>query len=544
MEGDAMLVRTLSILAALAVALIAVPAVGPTPPPIVGDVQTATSDTRARDARIDAYFARATAELRAAAGVALGSAAMAAPPPPPATRVRVSITALTAAQLTSLRHGFAQMRAWNTAPHGSANYKRSLVYWANMHAYIGGACSPASGINNQGMSGLSTQNATTPDEMATWCTCEHGTNEFLTWHRMYLYYFEQVLRAASGDKTLTLPFWDYESDGHVPAAYRAIKYIERGFPRPNPLYVGNRQAQLNNGTAALDPSVTSTSTAMSNTGYLGFDSALEQTPHGAVHCATGVAGCPTGYMGYVPSAGNDPIFYSHHANIDRLYECWLRVNQAARLPSGSIVTRQFSFIDGAGNLVTRTVSDMLTTQQLGYSYAAGGGCPRFRIPIKWLLTERPIHIFELAGPVRLLPGVTRAPIRITPDMRKAMATVIPERGEPPRAQLVLDGLAYDAPPGVLYKVYVEGAGKRELVGVINFFNATAPHHAMPGMEPAKPEPPRFDVTDAMRALGETADVRIALEPSTGLAGVSADVAAKQVNPKANVRIAAVRMELR
>lgn len=536
-----MFARTRLVLAAMLVAVFATSAAArPTP----DNAEVSTPATRARDARIDAFFARATVELRAAAADALGAAVVLAPPPPPPVMQRPSITSLTAAQLAHLRAGFARMRAWSSQPHGSANYKRSLVYWANMHAYIGGACSSASGINNQGMSGLSLQNATTPDELATWCTCEHGTSQFLTWHRMYLYYFEQVLRAASGDATLMLPFWDYETDGHVPASYRAVRYRVGRLLRGNPLYEKNRQPQLNAGTAALDPAVTSPSNAMSKTSYGPFNGAIEGTPHGAVHCATGVAGCPTGYMGYVPSAGNDPIFYSHHANIDRLYECWLRVNPGARLPSGAILNAQFSFIDGAGNLVTRTVSDMLTTQQLGYSYAGGGGCPlRIHFPIKWLLEEKPIHIYELAGPVRLVPGITRVPIRITPDARKAMLTVIPERGQPPRQQLVLDGLAFDEPPGVLYKVYLEGAGgKRELVGVLNFFNATAPKHNMPGMD-MKAEPPSFDVTDALKALGTADDMKLALEPSTGLTGVSPELAARQANPKANLRIGAVRMEL-
>src|SRR3954469_23521923 len=94
--------------------------------------------------------------------------------------LRPSITALTAPQLASLRKGYAQMIAWNSAPHGSANYKRSLAYWANMHAYFGNGCAGAGGLSAAGMSGLSAQNPTTPDENTTWCTCEHGTSEFLT----------------------------------------------------------------------------------------------------------------------------------------------------------------------------------------------------------------------------------------------------------------------------------------------------------------------------------------------------------------------------
>ena len=221
--------------------------------------------TFARDARIDAQFAVATARLRDFAAEALGPGALAPPPPLQALRVRKSITALSAAEVASLRKGIAQMRAWNSAPHGSANYKRSLVYWANMHSFIGvnNQCSPSAGLNNPGMAGLTLQQASTPDELATWCKCQHGTSQFLTWHRMYVYYFEQVLRAASGDPNLTLPYWDYETNGQIPAVYRNPTYVNANNQTvANPLYVANRQAQLAAG-GSLSASTVSTSNAMS-----------------------------------------------------------------------------------------------------------------------------------------------------------------------------------------------------------------------------------------------------------------------------------------
>jgi Polyphenol oxidase middle domain/Common central domain of tyrosinase len=75
-------------------------------------------------------------------------------------------------------------------------------------------------------------------------------------------------------------------------------------------------------------------------------------------------------------AALDPVFYAHHTNIDRLYECWLKVNEPARLPTdpGHLNT-QFSFIDADGSTATRRVSDMLRLSRLGYAYAVGGGCP-------------------------------------------------------------------------------------------------------------------------------------------------------------------------
>src|SRR5947209_4941715 len=55
-----------------------------------------------------------------------------------------------------------------------------------------------------------------------WSTCEHGYY-FLSWHRMYLYFFERIVRAASGDPSFALPYWDYgpAANKTIPAPFRA-----------------------------------------------------------------------------------------------------------------------------------------------------------------------------------------------------------------------------------------------------------------------------------------------------------------------------------
>jgi hypothetical protein len=403
------------------------------------------------------------------------------------------------------------------------------------------------------MSGISAQTKSTPDEIATWCTCQHspqnGNNlNFLTWHRMYLYYFEKVLQAAAGKPGLRLPYWDYETDGHMPPAYRDPTYIKNGVTVPNPLYIANRKSQLNAGTGALTAAVVSTSGAMPATSYAPFNQALEQTPHGAVHCATGVASCPSGYMGYVPTAGNDPIFYSHHANIDRLYECWLKVNPAQRLPTGATLNATFNFIDGAGNLVNRKAGDMLTTQQLGYGYTNGGGCPiaigPIRPPILWQAV--PWKVFPLAGPTRLGRGTTVVPLRLpAAELRTQFFSAAPRSATPARqATLVIDEFTADEAPGAMYEVILEGAnGKRVSVGVINSFNETAPQHEDMSANVVRATGRRFEATAALQALGAgAADARLVLQPTSGVTGVALDPGT--VNVRATARFSAARLELR
>lgn len=462
---------------------------------------------------------------------------------------RPSVLSLTPAQLASLRRGVAQMKAWNTAPRGSPNFRRSWIYWANMHSYFGTGCAPVSGLSAPGMGGLTAQAKTNADEIATWCTCQHGTIQFLTWHRMYLYYFEQVLQAAAGDVNLRLPFWDYESHPQIPPAYRDQTYVTTGGQTvANPLYIPNRQAALNTG-ASLSPAVVSTANAMAQTSYSPFNGTLEQTPHGAVHCAVGVANCPTGYMGAVPAAGNDPIFYAHHTNIDRLYQCWLQVSPSTRLPTNAAqLNTTFSFIDGGGALVQRKVADMLTVAQLGYHYAAGGGCPATSKAALTAIVEQeaPVRSIPLVGPTSLQRGTTVIPLSIAPQTRSLMLSAVPEHGgAAPRSRLVIDGVSYDEAPQVLYEVYLQdGAGKRVSLGVINFFNQSAPHMEHDGMAMAAPASEiTFDVTAALATVGKGA-AALVLEPTTGVSGGTVALATEQVSPRANVRIGAVRIEQR
>lgn len=74
--------------------------------------------------------------------------------------------------------------------------------------------------------------------------CQHASWYFLPWHRMYLYWFEEILRShMSPDVTATwaLPYWNYTD---VPAR-RALPpaFRQRSLPNggANPLFISQRQ---------------------------------------------------------------------------------------------------------------------------------------------------------------------------------------------------------------------------------------------------------------------------------------------------------------
>ncbi len=468
---------------------------------------------------------------------------------------RESITDLTPSQVMSLRRGIAKMMSRNSAPTDSADFRRSWLYWANMHLHFGDDC--AGPIMGNGMDGVQTFTATSPDQTATWCKCEHGTINFLTWHRMYLWYFERVLQDAAGDPSLRIPYWDYEASGQLPAAYRDATYVDdNGATVPNPLRVQARQPGLNDGSSSLSSDVTSTDAAMADPDFASFSGDLENTPHGAVHCAIVTSGCPNGLMGSVPVAALDPIFYAHHVNIDRLYDCWLEVNESTRLPNDpNQLNTTFTFVDSDGSTPTRRVGDMLTTAQLSYSYGSGGGCPAPAQPqvagATAALVQAAVNLpqgqaLAVAGPTRISGAATTVPLALQPAAREGLAARPDAAAPGGRTYLTIEGMQYDKPPGGLYTVFLQADGRRQQVGVINFFNllpsGTGGHAAHMGHGTTSANF-RFDVTKAVRELGLSADAQPSLvfEPTNGLAGASAEAIAPQMNAEANLRFDSARL---
>jgi len=132
----------------------------------------------------------------------------------------------------------------------------------------------------------------------------------------------------------------------------------------------------------------------------------------------------------------------------------------------------------------------------------------------------------LAGPTALETGRTVVPVRMDRSLAGAA-----------RPRLVIEGLRFDAPPGVLYEVYLQNrAGRRALLGVVNFFNQGAAYGG--SQVGAAASVHSFDATEALRGLGGRATALV-FEPTTGVAGSKA-----AANPSANVRFTAASIQLR
>ncbi len=495
--------------------------------------------------------------------------------PVPATQVRMSWQDFIsgpdgAKRLASLQKAITKMKSLDSSPKTSADYRRSWEYWANIHGYYGSS-SPDGTVEEQiqylkdnGMgsyvsfyTGITDQ--TPPDSIATtvWATCQHSSGpgpqqaNFFGWHRMYLYYFERVLRWASGDNTLRLPYWDYTNPANLalPTDFRGTS---------STLYDAKRNSSINSGSSTLNSNSTNVNTLLPIANYLSYEYQIEEGVHGYVHCTVGPT-CPVAHMGDVPVAGNDPIFYSHHANIDRLWACWQKLHKT---PAGAWQNQQFSFVDETGALKTGPVKNFLNSTALGYTYENDSSCAR---PGRALLNIR-VAALEVApqtpgGPVETntMLGSTKGISIKNPQtsidvaVPKAMLEKATSRLETAEAvELVLRDVTADSHPGVLFDVYLarkDDPSKREHVGTISWFGAFRKHQ---GQRMAPHKTLRYDVTSAVSALGGPsvagAGLTVVIEATNGTTPADAskaDEERKKANDAfragANLRIGSVEL---
>ena len=221
---------------------------------------------------------------------------------------------------------------------------------------------------------------------AVWNQCQHGNYYFLPWHRMYIYWFERILRDASGDPELALPYWNYTSPAArtLPEVYRVPAIAS------NPLYVAERNTDaggVNNGarlpasaaaTAWLPFRLVNFSTALPSGAAFGgrvVDRPVHLMPtmgsfesyHNVMHV---LIGGENGYMSDPTAASRDPIFFAHHANVDRLWNRWLDQGggRANPLDDRTWMDTRFKFFDEKGRPREIAVRDALDEQKLGYRY--------------------------------------------------------------------------------------------------------------------------------------------------------------------------------
>ncbi|HJW40681.1 MAG TPA: tyrosinase family protein [Rhizomicrobium sp.] len=469
----------------------------------------------------------------------------AAPPVAPVRRSLVDFSS-DPARVASLRNGVAAMKALRGSDH------RSWFFWAATHAYSD-ALFKAEAERDPKLKSV--------DADRYWNKCPHfgqSSADFAIWHRAYLHFFERNLRAAAGDALLALPYWDYSSEeGRTFPAIYAPAFLDRAKTIPNPLYHPNREASFARGLLEVSAVIgqaaktSAASTFFHVVGKPGFggdvsDSEhtqiglLEQRPHNDIHLAVGgVIGDANGAMAEITTAAFDPVFWVHHANVDRLWARWANMpgkEWGPLPPSDWFDERPWLFVDADGSDVRvsrREAIKLVSSYDIDYpsqletppsskptpaASAPGSGgsdlaarpvivgaaplpkARRARVRERELLADRSPFVVSPARPARREFGAsTPAADQASGGVAPPQTLVAPELADETSAVLLeLSGITFRLVPSSGFAVFLDSAGETpsvEPVGLIDIFGAT--HHgmaSMPGMGAAQ----RFDVTAILR----------------------------------------------
>jgi len=440
--------------------------------------------------------------------------------------VRPSVATLSAQQIASLRRGIQAMMNLDTV------YATSFRFQANIHGTYDSAASPR--------------------EVSAWNQCEHGSYFFFSWHRMYLYFFERILRAASGDPNLALPYWNW-SDPNQRALPQPFWMPQTG----NSLYipVPGRPSGVDDGTSLLSDGTVDFSTAFMATDFdsltgsgLSFGGQiaspmqfngphgeLESQPHDVVH------GALSGLMGDPDTAAEDPIFWLHHANIDRLWNRWIAQGGGRQDATDSAwLNTTFTFFDENGSAVNMTgqqVED--TAAQLGYRYDDDPpDPPQEPTPMPPRRAEvQPVQVKRTAIS-RPSPG--NAPRHVLDELVSHVSVPLSDNaleilnsalqpGTSRHVVLQISDIQYAGSPGAYYEVYLDlprdtppSPKSPYFIGNLSFF-ALRPHRMTPSpsVGPREGGKRDFDVTKVVSMLRRehkwnSSQVTVTFVPTTGL----------------------------
>lgn len=219
----------------------------------------------------------------------------------------------------------------------------------------------------------------TKDTLWAWRNCTHegdtnSTYHFLLWHRVYIWHLEKIVRKYSGKSDFALPYWQYGG--------LRTPVMPQPFRDPSSsLYTAARLPLLNQGNPVSNEEFKKIEDQISELfkpkikEFITFSNMLNKSPHGEMHNYIGgkfdkhfktyneifQQDSMKGLMFYIETAGFDPIFWVHHAEIDHLWAIWDGGDKDKR-PSKDSLQKYwwpYHFIDPDGNHVEYTLDQVL-----------------------------------------------------------------------------------------------------------------------------------------------------------------------------------------
>ncbi|KAI7752412.1 hypothetical protein M8C21_026987, partial [Ambrosia artemisiifolia] len=228
----------------------------------------------------------------------------------------------------------------------------------------------------------------------------HNNWLFYPFHRWYLYFYERILGKLINDPTFALPYWNWDNPTGmmIPAMFEAPG--TNNDPRANPLFDPYRNVVhlppaildlqfrgIESGASCIDQVSVNLSTmfnqmvtsATDTDSFFGTDpnapnpivGTIERGAHISMHAWVGNPRLPNREdMGNFYSAGYDPLFYSHHSNVDRMWKIWKDLNSKGHLEptSQDWLNASYVFYDENEELVRVYNKDCVDINKMGYDY--------------------------------------------------------------------------------------------------------------------------------------------------------------------------------
>jgi hypothetical protein len=260
-----------------------------------------------------------------------------------AVRIRRNINSLSAAEIATFRAGVSAMKALPWSDHGGFSYQASV--WMPPWGW-------------EDIPGLPLDAATYWDQSEMW------NLHFLPFTRWYLFFWEEFVRQACGSPDFDLPYWDPVGDPFLPAAFRVP------MDATNPLFDPARMPAINSGAGGIDGATHTFLDEIVFSQFTGGDGG--PWGQGIIHDPLHLVRHQLGGWHETERMAFDPVFYSMHCNMDRLWECWLRMGGGRANPGmGSWLTKSWNLPTVSG-IQTAVTSHAEHTLDLGYEYDS---CP-------------------------------------------------------------------------------------------------------------------------------------------------------------------------
>lgn len=203
---------------------------------------------------------------------------------------------------------------------------------------------------------------------------QHNNGLFLPWHRLQLAHLERIIAGLTGHAAFAMPYWDAQEHQTLPSwvSDRDAPLFQRGRAR------GVEVLDFNAARWARSPNVS----RLASDGFETFAGKLpsgagmvEGYGHNYIHELVG------GPMKRLATAATDPMFWLHHANVDRVWATWHAL-QAPEVYPGEWTTRTLNGFVGAQGEDTGDwrVESVLETRSLGYRYDRLYPFPVFSVP--------------------------------------------------------------------------------------------------------------------------------------------------------------------